>query len=320
MIGNLFHRPNREEELFAEAQALVDDGLDLQFVLALYPDDAEWLERLLDTGIVIGESFAEEEPSYYFEASLKNRFIDAGTEKAVRRNAPVSEPVAVVPAGPVAGLVRFQGMMAGTAVALLLGAMSVATLGMVTAGDSVPGDWNYAFKLAGERIEYSLSSGNERVDVRLNHTFARIQELQKLNERGDVSPQVIEGLRHDLEEIDSLARQRPLDPVQQANARAIGEAVSAVLDEVLEEQPELAEQIEPTIAMAAAIADGAVTTVSEPTATPTEEPTATPEPSPTESPSPTPTAEAEESPSAEATEQPLEVEPAPAPEIEAPAE
>jgi hypothetical protein len=317
MIGNLFHRPNREEDLFAEAQALVDDGLDLEFVLALYPDDAEWLERLLDTGIVIGESFAEEVPSYYFEASLKNRFIDAGTEKAVRRNAPVSEPVAAVPAGPMAGLLRFQGMMAGTAVALLLGAMSVATLGMVTAGDSVPGDWNYAFKLAGERIEYSLSSGNDRVDVRLNHTFARIQELQKLNERGDVSPQVIEGLRHDLEKIDSLG---PLDPVQQANARAIGEALSAVLDDVLEEQPELADQIEPTIAMAAAIADGAVTTVAEPTATPTEEPTATPDPSPTESPSLTPTAEAEESPSAEATEQPLEVEPAPAPEIEAPAE
>jgi TolA-binding protein len=211
-------------------------------------------------------------------------------------------------------------MMAGTAVALLLGAMSAVTLGMVTAGDSVPGDWNYAFKLAGERIEYSLSSGNNRVDVRLNQTFARIQELQKLNERGDVSPQVIEELRHNLEEIDSLAKRRPLDPLQQANTRAIAQAASAVLDDVLQDQPELAEQIEPTIATAAAIADGAVTTVEEPTPTPTDEPTATPEPSPTQLPDPTPTAAAAESPSPDATEQPLEVEPAPAPGIDGPAE
>jgi hypothetical protein len=306
MIRNLFQRPNREEELFAEAQALVDDGLDLQFVLALYPDDAKWLAPLLDTGIIIGETFAAEEPSYYFEASLKNRFVNAGAEKPARAHEPVREPVVVVPSGPAAGLIRLQGVMAGTAVALFLGTMSVLTLGVVTSGDSVPGDWNYAFKLAGERIEYSLSSGNERVDIQLNHTFARIQELRTLNERGEVSPRLIEEFRHELEEINSLTRDRPLDPIQQANARAIGESAQAILDEVKEQNPALTEQVESTKAVAAGIG-GTVTAIQEPTATPEPAtPAATAEPTETVEPDETaePTGEATGEPSV--TEQPVE--------------
>lgn len=291
MIRDLFHRPNREEELYAEAQALVDDGLDLQFVLALYPDDADWLVALLDTGVVIGETFAEEEPSYYFEASLKNRFLDAGAERVRRPAVPVQGPVTVVPSGPSAVL-RLQGMMAGTAVALMLGALGVVTFGVITAGDSVPGDWNYAFKMAGERVEYSLSSGDQRVNVQLQHVQARIREVNKLNEQGKVSPQVLEDLREELEEVDSLSRQQPLDRVQEASLRAIGEASSAVLNQVKEQRPDLADEADNVIAVAAGL--GTVTTLEEPspTPTPTPEPTATPTATPTPTPEPSATAEA----------------------------
>ena len=45
MIRHLFERKaSAEAELLAEAQSLLDDGLDLDFVLGLFPDDAEWLE------------------------------------------------------------------------------------------------------------------------------------------------------------------------------------------------------------------------------------------------------------------------------------
>ena len=306
MIRNLFRRPNREEDLYAEAQALVDDGLDLQFVLALYPDDAEWLAPLLDTGIVIGETFAAEEASYYFEASLKNRFISAGLEKAARAHEPVREPVAVVPSGPAAGVMRLQSVMAATVVALILGATGVTTLGLVTAGDSVPGDWNYAFKLAGERIEYSLSSGNERIDIRLNHAEARVQELQKLNQRGHVSPGVLERVRHELEGVGNLTKGQPLDPLQQANAKAIGESVQAVLDEVKEQHPELAEQVDDTKAVAASIGGATVTVIDEPSPTPTPTPTETATEEPTDTPEPAETAEspATAEPTEEATEEP----------------
>jgi hypothetical protein len=310
MIRNLFRRPNREEELYAEAQALVDDGLDLDFVLALYPDDAEWLAPLLDTGVVIGETYAAEEPSFYFEASLKNRFINAGMEKAARAHEPVREPVAAVAAGPAAGVMRLQSVMAGTAVAVILGATGVMTLGLVTSGDSVPGDWNYAFKLAGERIEYSLSSGDERIDIQLNHVQTRVQELQKLSERGEVSQDVLQKFRHELEEVNSLQRNRPLDPLQQASVKAIGEGSIAVLDEVAEQEPELVEDIESTRAVAAGLGGATVTVIDEPTPTPspTETATSTATASETAEPSASaePTGEGSEEPSS--TEQPVEAE------------
>jgi hypothetical protein len=131
-------RPDREAELFAEASALVDDGLDRDFVLALYPDDADWLAPLLETRRGVVESFDAEQPSYFFEASLKSKFLAAGREA----QAPVGEPAAYLAMG------RVRTVMASTGVVLAAAVMSVLTLGFVTADGAVPGDWNYSFKLA----------------------------------------------------------------------------------------------------------------------------------------------------------------------------
>ena len=50
MIRQLFERKaSYEAEVLAEAQALIDDGLDLDFVLDLFPDEADWLAPLLET-------------------------------------------------------------------------------------------------------------------------------------------------------------------------------------------------------------------------------------------------------------------------------
>jgi TolA-binding protein len=313
VIGRLLRRTTRADELFAEAQALIDDGLELAFVLDLYPDDADWLAPLLDTGIVIGESFAVEEPSYYFEASLKNRFVEAGAERAARAAAPVSEPVAVVTSIPAAGgLLRLQGVMAGSAVAVVLGGLSVLTLGVVTSGDSVPGEWNYAFKLAGERIEYSLSSGDDRTNIQIRHTMVRIEEFQRLAQQGKVSEKNVEDLSEELEDLGELTSEKQLDPVQQANVKAASESAGAVLASAKESVPELSEQIDAASAKAASLG-GAPTGVSAPSPTPTATSTATA----TATPSVTPTAEASASPSASPSPEASET---PVPEDEEPAE
>ncbi len=293
MIGRLLRRTNREDEVFAEAQSLIDDGLELSFVLDLYPDDADWLAPLLDTGIVIGESFAVEEPSYYFEASLKNRFIEAGMERAARAAAPVREPVAVVAPVPApGGFLRFQSLMAGTAVAVVLGGLSVLTLGVVTSGDSVPGDWNYAFKIASERVEYSLSSGDARTDIQIQHSLVRIEEFQKLSEQGRISEANVHDVRKQIDQLASLVGDKDLDPVQRANAKAVTESASAVLKTAKVTQPELTDQIDDTIEAATNLA-GVITGVSAPsptptaTASPTAEPSTTPSVTPSTTTSPT---------------------------------
>jgi len=40
-----------EAELYAEAQALLDDCLEMDFVLDLYPDDAAWLAGVPGAGV-----------------------------------------------------------------------------------------------------------------------------------------------------------------------------------------------------------------------------------------------------------------------------
>ena len=47
-------RPDPEAEIYSEAQALLDDGLDLEFVLSLFPDEAHWVAEMLETSAVIG--------------------------------------------------------------------------------------------------------------------------------------------------------------------------------------------------------------------------------------------------------------------------
>jgi len=144
MIRQLFQRkPGYEAQVLAEAQSLLDDGLDLDFVLGLFPHDEEWLESMLQTSAAIEAAYAGDSASYYFEGSLKAKFLAAA-------NRPAPAPI-VLPAPQYSGLrtaVASMGVVSGAA------AVGVLALGFITAGDAVPGDWNYTFKLANERLEY----------------------------------------------------------------------------------------------------------------------------------------------------------------------
>ncbi|MFN8616877.1 MAG: hypothetical protein U0837_07240 [Dehalococcoidia bacterium] len=312
MIRHLFERKaGPEAELLAEAQALLDDGLDLDFVLGLFPDDAEWLQPLLTVSTGITEAFAAEQPSYYFEASLKSQFLGAAREPKpllpVIMPAPAYSPV--------------RTAVASMSVAGVAAGLGVLALGFITAGSSVPGDWNYTFKLANERLEYTLSRGDGRVDIQLHQVENRVYELQKLSSRGDVSQAQLERIQRDIDDLKATAQQNDLDEMQRARLEGLGRQGKSVVVEIAQKQPSIPQE---TVNAAAAALDDITTLAASgpreiPTPTATASPTSsatpvttTPAPtnsataSPTESatPEPTATATATPSPAESATPEP----------------
>lgn len=269
MRNILERKADSRAELFAEAQALLDDGLDLDFVLGLFPDDAQWLAGELGTAAGLRETSAAETPSYYFEASLKARFVAAGVARPAVPS-PVAAPVRQYP-----GRTAF----ASFAVAAAAIAMGIVTLGFVTANNAVPGDWNYSFKMANERLQYSLSHGNGRVDVQISQTEARVQEIRVLASEGHASADQIETLTHQVEALGDLAKTQPLDDVQRARILGLADTTHVVLNDARQRQPAL----DPSVNAATNAVNDVVTVLATPAATPTATATA----SPSASPSPT---------------------------------
>ena len=301
MIRRLFDRKaGYEAQVLAEAQSLIDDGLELEFVLALFPDDAEWLSGMLTVVSDLEDAYAADQPSYYFEASLKTKFLGEARDPRPLVPVVISPP----PYSP------FRTAIATMSVATTAAALGILSLGFVTAGDSVPGDWNYTFKLANERFETTLSRGDSRVDVQFRQAEARVLEIKKLSERGDVSESQIAKLQREVDEIERLAKQKALDDYQKTRAQNLGNSSNAVLNEVANKQPELRPSVAAAAtdideAVSAAVSGGPVAFASpEPspppatvipdetaTAAASGSPTAsaTPTPPPTETPTPTPT-------------------------------
>ena len=139
-------------------------------------------------------------------------------------------------------------------VATTAAALGILSLGFVTAGDSVPGDWNYTFKLANERFETTLSRGDGRVDVQVRQVEARIFEMRQLSERGDVSESQLAKLQREIEEVQRMAKQRDLDDYQKTRVQNLGNSTNAVLTEVASKQPEL----QPKVAAVVEASDEAV--------------------------------------------------------------
>ncbi|WP_322795511.1 DUF5667 domain-containing protein, partial [Tepidiforma sp.] len=293
MIRRLFERKaDRQAELLHEAQALIDDGLEPDFVLGLFPDDADWLAPLLRTTAALEQAYAAETPSFYFEASLKSAFLARAAEPA-----PCPEPLVL----PVPGYSPLRTAIASGAILSGAAAVGILALGFVTAGDAVPGDWNYAFKRANERIEYTLSRGDARIDVRLRQAEARVYELQQLAGRNDNLAASLETLQRELRTIADLAeKQGGLTDAQKARVKSLAEQSSTVLQQA-RSRPDIDPE---TVAATAAAIDDAVNAALGPvTPLATPEPTAaaTPEPSPQPSPSPSATPEPAATASPEAT-------------------
>ena len=262
----LFDRtPRREQAVYAEAQALIDDGLDAAFVLDLYAEDATWLAPMLNTTGAIIDATEGQEASYYFEASLKERFL----ARAAARQTAEPEIRGVPEPGS-----RLRTSGAALAIAGMAAAIGVVAVGVVTSHDAVPGDWNYVFKQGKERTEYALSQGRGRVDVQLRSADARVQEIIELHTRDEVSEDSLDALRRQIREIGQLAHAQPLDDAQKAKLTSIRDAALPALAELKQRKPDLSPAIDDTITTvndAYAAGVGAVKPVATdtPAATPT---------------------------------------------------
>ncbi len=309
MIRTLFKRKaSYEAEVLAEAQALVDDGLELEFVLELFPQDAEWLRSSLEFVSDYEAAIDSEPASYYFEASLKSKFLRAA-----------AEPRTVVPVViPAPSFSPVRTLVATMSVASAAAMVGILALGFVTAGDSVPGDWNYAFKRANERFEYTTSRGDDRIAVQTKLVENRVTELNKLSARGEVSPAQVQRVQREITDLGKLTQNQELDSLQKAKIESAGKNAVAVFQDVVTKQPDLGK---PVAAAAAAIGETvtsltapsptatasatpvATATASpsvEPTVSTTPEPSTTPQPSPTGTPTPEPTVTPEPSETATA--------------------
>ena len=295
-MRNIFERKlDSRSAVFAEAEALLDDGLDLDFVLGLFPDEGEGLGDELSVTAGVAATCVAETPSYYFEASLKSRFIEAG----------MSRPAVPAPAAPPVRQYPGRTALATFSVAVASVAMGVLALGFVTAGNAVPGDWNYSFKMANERLQYSLSHGSGRVDVQIRQTESRVQEIRVLASHGDASPDQIQTLTHEVQALGDLAKTQPLDDVQKARILGLADTTHVVLNDARQRQPAL----DPSVNAATNAVDDVVTVLAAP-ASPTPAATATASPTAAAaSPSPKPSATA--SPSASATATPPTATPSP---------
>jgi hypothetical protein len=305
-VISLFDRkPGPRAAILAEARSLMDDGLTLDFVIDLFPEDAEWLRPALALTASLTDSYTAEPASFFFEAELKAKFLAAA-----------DNPRVPAPAAPPATAFPFKTAVTTLTLASAAAAAGVVTLGFVTAGGAVPGDWNYSFKLAGERLQYALSRGDQRVNIQIGQAEARVYEIQQLSQKGDVSTSDISRLQDEVQAIASLAQAKPLDDVQKARLQGVAQTSQVVLNDTKAKQPSLGEPvvaageaIHAAVVMALAAtpvptATATTTTTASATATltPATTPSVTTTPTPTETTAPTKTATPE--PTATATETP----------------
>lgn len=283
MIHILERRPNHEAEIYAEAQTLLDDGFGLDFVIELFHDDAAWLAPMLGVSGGVKVAMQSEAPSYYFEASLKTKFLAAARE----RSAPVIER---------AGRISVRTGFASAGVMAAIGALGIATFGFVTAENADPGDWNYGFKQTNERIQYALARGNDKVDVQLHQLDARVYEAQRQQAKGGLSASDLARLQDEARQLAGLAKNNTFDETQLTRLQATASTASRVLDDVVATNPALADVVATTRkTVVDAVSAGIGSTATLPAPTPTH--TATPEASPSASPSAVPTASASPAPS-----------------------
>lgn len=275
----IFRRRDPRAEAFAEAMALIEDGLEPDFVLPLYGDDARWLRPLVEAALLLKESAAREQPSFYFEATLKGRLQLALAERArAARRSPARAP--------------WRTALAASAVLSLTAGLGTVMVGAITADTALPGDWNYAFKIANERVAYSLSRGSDRVGVQLDVTYARLREAEALARQGRVSVADLRRIEQEATELGQLVESKPLDEAQKARLAALSETVESVGRTLASAKPELAPHVERTVRK---VNDAVATGLGS--ATPVETPTSLPSPTPGVNGTETPSEEAE-SPSA----------------------
>jgi len=300
------------EALAASLDAVRAGTSSLDECLQRYPDLAAELEPLLRTAARV-EQVARVTPSEAARARARAAFL----AEASRRRAPVT---------PIAAARRraWLAFVPAVAAAALFALIAVPVLGSMDTG-SVPGDWNYGFKRATERVRLALAvDPNDRRMLRLEFASRRLDEIEKLSSRGvdgnagriqsalrdytaeiqqvrssiEAAPSVPNSTAQQVQQVDSKAADVLVPVVQSAPAAPATVAQDAQAAVVTTQQTNRDAQ-----AKSETRTSGPVTTSTQPSAasapptlTPTEAPTPVvtqAPPSPTAAPTATPTPQSE---------------------------
>jgi hypothetical protein len=178
----------------------------LEQCLAAYPEEAERLEPLLRTALLVGGALSQKprpefvaaarerflrvttqklrealavEPRPSFVAAARRRFLEAAQQMAsVGRGRAWPFPRALRPSFPARALVA-------SACALSLLFVGFGSFAVVTSGDTVPGDWRYPVKRATEDVRQRLAfSEDARRSLKVEFTEERLYEIETLAGEG----------------------------------------------------------------------------------------------------------------------------------------
>jgi len=335
----------RFEDVLAECLEAVNTGrFTIEECLARYPHWDDRLEPLLRLGYQLSQaSFPEADST--FRETARERFLAAAQAGAVapqqrRKLLPALHmprrwswrPVLSAPMGrPVA----WRRVALTMAAALLLGCIGFSSFAVVSAGDSLPGDWQYPVKRLTERTRLAFTFGdNARRDYRISLAQERLHEVQQLasgehqidesvlRQLVDSTEPLVKALEPDSVPTDQIQRITDLTAEQKVTLDRVGPLVEAkAADELAQAKVVSSEGYDKAVvALAAARAEGPEETpglTTPATGTPsasagTASPTPGSSPGAAASSSPTPQAGASATPTPQPTPVPGAATPAPA--------
>ncbi len=229
----------RRERQIAEALAASLDAVrggtaTVEDCLRRYPALAAELEPLLRTAATV-QVLSRVSPRE--EARLEGRA--ALLQAAAKR----SQPAAIIPR-PVVRRRPWVAFVPAAIAAALFAAIAIPVLGSMDTG-STPGDWNYGFKRATERIRLAITTDpGERRLLRLEFASRRLDEIERLKATGHVASQrsdliaVIHDYQADLAQAAVSAQTAgALPPAQKDQFATVTNKATDVLTQVQQSVP-----------------------------------------------------------------------------------
>jgi hypothetical protein len=189
---------NFEERLNECLEALSSGQRTLEECLAMYPDDAQRLEPMLRTAMLLSSVLAAQ-PRREFATSARERFLKV-TGSRLQESLSFEPRPSFVMAARQRFLAAAQRMMeerkparwqpafrvaqfaSAAAVVVMMGFGGFA---VTTSANALPGDWQYQVKRTVEDVRYTLTFGDGgRKHLDIEFAQERLSELEKLVDKG----------------------------------------------------------------------------------------------------------------------------------------
>ncbi len=228
----------RFEDALADClEAIAQGQRSIGQCLALYPQWAGRLEPLLRVAVSLGEAYANE-PSAARQAQARQRFLGAARARQALALGP-RRPLLAIPWPPRLPGPALRPALAAVAIAVLA-FVGFSSFTLATAGNALPGDWQYPVKRFTERARLTFVFGEDaRRSFRIGLAEERLEEVEGLVARERPISEPV--LRELASNTGSLVE--TLDPasVPQDHIERIGE-LTAKQQDVLDDVEPLVEE------------------------------------------------------------------------------